>query len=120
MEDKMEQNNEVYVTYVLGQDDTKDSDLVYPGMRRVSVKGTIRSWRTGQFDLDGGERINAVQIIYTQTPNDEANACGTQEHPHACRSIVHEFVEIPVGARDVQLHIGSLPRVYEEAFDAAV
>lgn len=118
-----DRSEDVYVTYELGVQNEGDG-FAFPGLRCVPMKGSLRNWSVGEFEVGDGQKIFGVRITYTKFPEGQPKAQpeGQSESQNTplLRAISQEIVEIPANALNVQVHIGKLPSLYEDAFDAAV
>lgn len=114
---------DLYVTFELGATGEGNEGFAYPGLRCLPLRGQVSSWQTDHFDRDDGSRFFGIRITYmnrtTEGPG-AATAPRDDTGSNVHRIFNQEIVELPEGATNIQLHIGKIPSLYDEAFNAAV
>lgn len=118
--------NDLYVTFDIEETSSSGHRVLEPHARRVSIGGEVKEWQVGDFRRRSGREVHGIRIHYEQTRKGylregfTATRGGiTYEVPSTDvepgTSMFTHIVELPVRARNVQLHRGALPRRYREA-----
>lgn len=118
--------SDLYVTYDIEEVTASGQRTLEPHARRVSIGGEVREWQVGDFRRRSGREVHGIRIHYEQSRKGylrdgfTATRGGiTYEVPSTDvepgTSMFTHIVELPVRARNVQLHRGALPRRYREA-----
>jgi hypothetical protein len=101
MEPFLQGNLAVYITYELPQDTAPEPQML--GAKEVTLPGPLTHWAVGEFENASGTKSYGVRLAYI----DPARGPATQ------------LVEVPGTARNVQVHLRSIPSEYAPALKAA-
>ena len=118
--------HEMYVTYDLPQQTRGEGQALYPKVQRVYIAGDVVDWQPGTFEKRTGKKVHGVKVDYHQSRGGyhregyTARRGSTTYHvpPTDVKPTMQRFsqvVEVPQKAENIQFHVGTLPKRYQEA-----
>lgn len=93
---------DVYVAYDIDETGGGRNPVIYRVAKRIPIRGRVISWVIGEFKIRGVEEVYGVSLRYQA-----AGGGGEKE----------EIVNTSKYAQNIQVFIGRLPTVYQEALE---
>ena len=117
--------HEMYITYDLEQR-TRGGHAIYPKVKRVYIAGDVDDWQVGDFARKTGREVHGVKVNYHQSRDGyhregytaRRGSTTYQVPPADIKPTMQRFsqvVEVPQKAENMQFHVGTLPKRYQEA-----